>query len=237
MAPQNFSLINNTEQVLEFFDEVKRLAARGRSVFVDLAGITDLTPDAVFLLYAVVSDKRFRAPFAGSSPANPKLNAIVAQSGFYHYVRSGGPKPATSGRVAERRSKRVESETAKELVRHAVNGILGESRPHPASFRTMVEAMNNTRNHARGKASKQETWWAAVYCEPSKRRASFTFIDNGVGIFRSVKVEFILKMAQGLGLKTNGDIMKELFHRQRASSTGLPYRGRGLPKIGPCQRL
>jgi hypothetical protein len=71
-----------------------------------------------------------------------------------------------------------------------------------------------------------------VYHDKVDNHVSFAFIDLGVGIFRSSKMNnFKIQAASLFGLSDNIDILKEIISGRKLSSTKIPYRGKGLPNI------
>ena len=71
----------------------------------------------------------------------------------------------------------------------------------------------------------------SVYCNVENNRAAFTFIDQGIGIFKSQGLLFRLKFASQLMFRDRTDILRELLLGNIPSSTGLAYHGYGLPGI------
>ena len=55
-----------------------------------------------------------------------------------------------------------------------------------------------------------ETWWLAVFNNDATKITSFSFIDTGVGIFKSAKIQNFTKFALKLRFCTNIDILKDL---------------------------
>jgi hypothetical protein len=96
-------------------------------------------------------------------------------------------------------------------------------------YRTLIECMANTRKHASPQHSIN--WWLSVYNDPRTRITSYSFCDTGIGIFKSAKVRNLTKFALSLGLYRNKDILERILDGKIESSTGLAYRGKGLPKI------
>ena len=96
-------------------------------------------------------------------------------------------------------------------------------------YRPLIECMANTRKHAW--RDGYESWWLSVYHIPNTKTTAFAFFDTGIGIFKSAKIEILAKFAIRLGLKKNSDVLKQILEGKITSSTGLPYRGKGLPKI------
>jgi hypothetical protein len=92
--------------------------------------------------------------------------------------------------------------------------------------------MANTNNHADPSRRGVYDWWLFVYNDPDTKRSIFTFLDLGVGIFRSLHVRQFWKDAlRSLGLAGNLDIVSKLFSGEISSRTGKPERGKGIPRI------
>lgn len=110
--------------------------------------------------------------------------------------------------------------------------LYGQDQQHQDLYRILIELMANTHNHAKGQREHAEQWWTSAYC-PNRNRTCFTFVDNGVGIFRSVgeTMTGLKKFAQRLGIKDNLDFLSNLLRGQLRSSTGLENRGKGIPMI------
>jgi hypothetical protein len=74
-------------------------------------------------------------------------------------------------------------------------------------------------------------WWATVYGDLARRRVCYSFLDTGVGIFKSVNLHWVRKAFRRLGLGDNSKVLLEILEGRVESRTGLPYRGKGLPTI------
>jgi hypothetical protein len=68
-------------------------------------------------------------------------------------------------------------------------------------------------------------------CKFEISNPSTCIVDRGVGIFRSVPIRGLKKVAVNLKVKSNASILREILYGQIQSSTGLPYRGKGLPSM------
>ncbi len=105
----------------------------------------------------------------------------------------------------------------------------------------LLECMGNTHQHA-SDAPGEQPWWASVFRDTRRHCDCFTFVDMGVGIFNSIELSIRLKLYNLVG-RLRPLILKELLEGNIPSSSGMPYRGRGLPSIyrscidGKVQRL
>jgi hypothetical protein len=205
VAPNRFSMVENPDEAVHFLNRI-RAVARARDLFIDLEEVEDLTPDAVALLLATINRRELanNTFVSGNHPKDPKLRAILTNSGFREYVRSH-PESAPRMELGRIRRRPTSSETvddsvkgavAAELIEFAMQKLTGVPIPHQPSYRVLGEAMLNTLNHASERPNDhREPWWASVYCNVESRRAAFTFIDQGIGIFKSPGLFFRLKLA------------------------------------------
>lgn len=234
-APQDFSFIKNPEGIIEFLSKIRATAKRGRNVFIDLNDIRSFTPDTMALLLSKIADRHFMSGMKPKSnaPSNSHLAAIFAQSGFYDYVNSmRTPKSKGFALLHTKENKMVQAEQALELIFFATEKLYGKPRFHTSVQRVLLECMMNTHGHASRNPSRHETWWAMAYSDPEEKRASFTFVDNGIGIFESIEIIGFKKNFELFVLnKDNRDILKDILNGEFGSRTGDPRRGKGLPAI------
>ena len=233
IAPEIFSFIENPEGVIRFLSNFEKAAEKG-DTFIDLRTIKNISTDAIIALVSRLDDEKFShgRKFRAAEPRDEKLKSIFIQSGIYgsSFRRYGKPVQA-HGSIRKKHSHVVESTTARDLIHFATKRLFGEVRRFKGIQRTFIECMNNTVNHASPDETIEENWYATVYCDPKDKRAYFNFMDNGVGIFESIKLKGLTKAARIAGLKDNGEILKEILEGKIGSRTGLSYRGNGLPSI------
>jgi hypothetical protein len=230
VAPGVFSLLHNAEEVINFLRDVKSSSGQNHLSF-DFSGITSMTSDAVAAFVAttrVLHDTKLR----GNLPKDPVAREMLIQSGFFDHVKSREPLPSvTRGHISQWQSKRVEPKFAQDLIHAGTKAIFGEFRHQQATYRVLIESMTNTRNHASEAIDIQQTWWATVYADVSSNCVCYTILDMGVGIFRSLKVRGLRKLYRALGVINNAEILREILEGRIESSTGVSYRGKGLPAI------
>jgi hypothetical protein len=243
-APQNFSFINNTEEVIEFFNSLRNLFRKKKNVMIDSSDCTNLTPDTMTLLVSRLKDSTFTKGrrYRGNEPKDPKLAFIFSHSGFYDHIPrvQRKDKEQNFGTIKRKQSKVVEGTVAKELIQSATTALFGKRKKLGGVYRTLVDCMHNTIDHAHGLdvAEKQtipyedkEIWWATVYTDAAEKKSQFMFLDNGVGIFKSKNMGILRSIKRSLSSKTDAEILPEILQGKHTSRTGLPYRGKGLPGI------
>ncbi len=233
-APELLSLANYPHECINFFCELHNFRKR-RDVFVNLSKVRKITPDAIALLVSLVMrvGKRHRVRISGNYPTAPEVTGIIRASGFDQYLKgSGPPSPKARGAIVKRDfvldSRRAEPRYARQLIDFAAKDDGDISRLRPA-YENLLECMGNTHQHAARKEGT-ETWWASVFQDSSRQCDCFTFVDMGVGIFDSIELGLRLKIYSLMDLGRI-QIMRKLLAGEIPSSTGLGYRGKGLPSI------
>lgn len=233
-APDVFSLIQNPEDTIDFLNDIENVSQK-KNISLDISGISVLTPDAIAALTATIGRPKFDGRnVRGNLPSTYSNQQMLVDSGFFEHVsyRVRLPKVIDRGVITQRQSKKVESETAAELIHHGTRILFGQQQSSKASYRVLIEAMGNTHNHAAGsRYARRETWWGTVYVDRQRNRICFSFVDTGVGIFRSLKVRSLKRVYNLLMGRTDADILRDMLEGRVESSTGLSYRGRGLPSI------
>jgi hypothetical protein len=213
-----------------------RVYANKFHISLDLTDVTLITPEAIAALTATISSSSLpHTNVRGNLPSSPAAKQILLESGFFEHVTSTTSLPnGRLGKIKARKSKLVEATTARELIDCGTSqafGLTKYSHSTRAAYATLIELMGNTRNHAAGKRPEPETWWATSYGDANRKRVSYSFVDTGVGIFRSVRVNRIKRAFRNLGVRGNPELLQEILNGQVQSRTGLAYRGKGLPTI------
>jgi hypothetical protein len=230
VAPTVLSLVNSPEAAMRFFANIEFYAMRYH-LNLDLSPVVVITTDAIAALVAAL--RGLDANVRGNLPENSDAQQILLESGFFDYVHSTTKLPKMKrGFIRQEGSFKVEPLAARELVQFGTKGIYGNPQRCPAAYTTLIECMANTHNHASGKhETKHEKWYATVFIDTSRKKICLTFVDTGVGIFRSVQLGTVRKMYKAVGFRKDTDILRDMLQGKVPSSTMLPYRGMGLPSI------
>jgi hypothetical protein len=235
-APKNFSLIENTEEVLTYFDTAKVYLYEGYPIRFDISEIDELTTDAIALQIARIKDANFHKNngILGNAPNNPKLKELFLQSGFYNYVQTKGAKPPIKDTTLIHKitDNKVEPLIAKEACLSGLRHTFGNEEIFDPLYDIIIEIMQNTNNHAGEERGKYD-WWLHIYNDPNSKSSKYTFLDLGVGIFESLPARTFKEKtwSEKLGLSHNVDLVEPLFNGDIKSRTGRPERGKGIPQV------
>lgn len=239
-APTNFSLINNTEETINYFNKAHTQLKKKNRILFDISGVTTLTTDAIAVQIAKIKDHKFHfnSGILGNAPTDENLNKLFLQSGFYEYVNTRGAKPVNNKKllIHEITNNKVEPDIAKEACLLGLRHTFQNEEIFEPLYDILIEIMQNTNNHAGSTRGKYD-WWLHVYNHPESSKTSYTFLDLGVGIFESLPVKsFKRDFLELLGLKSNIDLVPKLFAGEIKSRTARPERGKGIPQVYECSQ-
>lgn len=237
-APNDFSLIYNTEETIHYFNIAQEELKKGNRVLFDISQIEKLSTDAIAVQIAKIKDERFihHSSISGNEPNDSALKELFIQSGFYDYVRTRGPKPVNDKKLLIHKitNNRVEPDIAKEACLLGLRHTFNNEDIFEPLYNILIEIMQNTNNHAGSTRGKYD-WWLHVYTHPNSTKTSYTFLDLGVGIFESLPVKSYKRdFLEILGLTSNIDLVPKLFAGEIKSRTSRPERGKGIPQVYEC---
>ena len=247
-APANLSLLNNESVTLDFLRKLQVCYTQKRKVAVLLDDVVNLTTDAILVLLSnMVQYKAAKIGFNGTKPRDEICNSKLESSGFFKHLYGFAMRKQDKYSFKKMNSfiythgqKTVEANVANDLVKYASEVVWGEPRRCPGIQTTLVELMHNTHDHA-GEFKGEKHWWISVEHDEQAHEATFSFIDFGVGIFRSLAkkkqgeplygaLDYIIQHfpmvtteADRLKLILEGKVILTQFNEY--------YRGRGLRNI------
>lgn len=239
-VPENFSFIDNTNEILDYFINCKSLLHKKEKIQCDLSNVTNLSSDAIALLAACANDKSFlgtKGSIRGNAPTNPDLLKLFIESGFYNHVKSKkrlkNAHKRDTNLFHQESNYQVQSDIAKKACILGTEHVFGCSEPFPSLYEMLIESMSNTNNHASDNIeTNQFKWWLYTYNAPNGH-TMYTFIDLGVGIFDSIPVQRFKKIKKAIGLEHNKDLVEDLLNGKIKSREKVDnkIRGKGIPQI------
>ena len=192
-APPTLSLLSNESATLDFLRKLQDCFNAKKKVAVLLDDVDGLSTDGILaLLSNMVQFKAARIGFNGTRPRDSVTAFKLESSGFFKLLY--GPVMRDQDKYSFKKidsflythgQKTVESSLADELVKYASEVVWGEPRRCPGIQTTLVELMHNTHDHA-GEYKGEKHWWISVEHNEQAHEATFSFMDFGVGIFRSL---------------------------------------------------
>lgn len=229
--PQIFSIIQNTDETINFINKLKKLEKGTKTIHLNMKGVKSITNGSIALLLSVVNDFTFKGKkIIGSKPKNKDARKILELSGFFDYMYGVLEYESTnnSNTIIEQGNKSIEPQSSAKIVRSAMKTITGTEQRNKKLQGLFIELMANSINHGFPN-SERKKWIVSTSHYQKDKCVSFTYIDNGVGILETLnqkigrKLETIFKGKQ--------DLLLSAFKGEIGSRTGLSFRGKGLPFI------
>lgn len=236
-SPKSFCLLSNTNEVLGYFKDVEKKLRKGENVTIDISQVDDLTSETVALLVANIKNPNFfhESIISGNAPKNPVLNKLFTESGFYEHVN--GISSFARGKenlLHKEVHHKVEPAVAMEACLIGIRHVFDNETPFEPLYEILIECMSNTNDHADLATQGKCKWWLYVYSDPDKKITSYTFVDLGVGIFKSAIIQNHLKnFVKGTVLYRNINLVDDLLAGKIQSRVGKDneIRGKGIPQI------
>jgi hypothetical protein len=245
-APENFSLIGNPEEVIEFIRTIRKHFHSRQMVWIVLKNVRRIDYDAiVVLLSALVRFKAEGIRFNGDYPEDPRSRQILEESGFFKNLFKAFTEsdeytiPAGAANFISTHGARiVEPELSAELVETASQKVWGERRRCMGVQTTLLELMQNTFAHAEPQKEGGRHWWLSINHAKGENKLRFSFVDYGVGIFKSLARKVpgnkwygaLERMYERFKYGNNAELMRLILSGElHRTVTGEYYRGQGLP--------
>lgn len=248
-APTNFSLNDNTEEVVAFISKIEDLYQARSSVYINLRSVEEIDYGSIVsLLSIMIQFRRKKIKFNGNFPRNHYCEEKLRKSGFIYnlYKNAVDDERYCISNGADNSAithawRKVDTKLSSEIVKESTMTIWGVPMRCQGVQRCIGELMLNTNNHAEIGTKGVKNWWLYINHDKDRQTVSFAFVDFGVGIFESLKNKPSSSKFYGwwekiVGRIIHGDnssvlklIMTGEFHR---TVTGKYYRGKGLPGIG-----
>lgn len=173
-----------------------------------------------------------------------RTRLTLIKSGFFEQLyKTYGIKQQDSYSLTKKRfftnaNKIVDSKLSSEIILSMSKLIWNEERRCPGVQRAFLELMQNTNNHADTSEKGVHHWWTTASYDQEHNKACFSFIDYGIGIAQSINYDERSKFHQYIDFfrskfntENDADLLRLLLNGQMHSSTGMYYRGKGLPGI------
>lgn len=236
IAPSNFSLINNTADVLKYFSDAFNLLKNKNNVLLDIGDIDVLSPESLLLLVASVNDKNFLHNYrvVGNEPKKKDLNKLFTESGFYEYVNANGRfRKSEDSNLHKEVSNTPDPKIVLDFSLIGLRNVFENEKPYHPLYEILMECMTNTSNHADPEREGAVKCWLYAYNNTEKHTTNYVLLDLGVGIFGSFKFKYYIKKIAKNIFPSNVDYVDDLLSGNIGSTVKKDneIRGRGLPII------
>lgn len=232
--PNNFSFIENPEEMIDCFAKAIDRARLGILIFFDLGKVRVTSDGAAFLMSSLRSAKLLNKEVAGNLPEDESSRQLLYQSGFFDVVSSRSPVPAPTNSIVFTQLKAdIAPKIAAEVRKFATQGTFGKDVQYAPLYSLVTDLMQNTFDHAAlDNPVKRENWLLHVFFDESTKVSHFTFVDRGMGIIRTMKNSRRNDYRRWKRtLQTDQGILNDILRGYERSRTDDPQRGYGLPDM------
>jgi hypothetical protein len=237
IAPSKFSIYSNPEGTLSFFTKIEAKIRYGSPVYFDMQNIEILTIDAIMYFLAMLKKIKMLKiiyGFRGSVPKNERSNLLLQMSGFLDYVTSNISPDLTrdSTIIQIVNGQYAETDIVEKLCVFTMSKLGVNRQDTKRLYEIIIELMTNTKQHAYNDTNRKfitTDWYIFAKYDDESNSVRFIFLDTGEGIPSTVKKTF-MEALPVIG-KSETSYIQSALEGELRTSTGMSYRGKGLPKI------
>ena len=230
--PENFSLINNFEVVINTFKqiqfEMKEKDFNYDQILLNMKNVNELTVDALMYLLVFIKNAKNAhdrdVKIYGNLPKNVECAKKVKESGFLDYLRTNIVRTDNNDNLKIIAGDEVESSVFKNIC-DFVHSKLGLDRKDTFElYNSLGEIVGNSFEHAYINNVRWHKW--LIFAKYENDYVKIVVLDTGLGIIETMK-----KRILGDVFFDEKDLLKSALNGENRSETKLLYRNRGLPRL------
>jgi hypothetical protein len=237
VAPKNFSLLENIDEVLDYFSLIEDQSKTYKKIRINIKDIESISSETILYLLSFIRNLIYKYPnlnVKGNLPKSPNIKQFIISCGFHNYVNGIKlPKklPTEYEVLTIRNGSDVNSLIAEEVINFARNKLnRTRDKFSKTIYETILECMGNTVEHAyNSKREQKSDWWIIAFF--NNGRIEFCILDNGFGIPKTVRKNFSEKMKSILFPDDDYFLIESAMTGSFRTRTGNYWRGNGLPSI------
>lgn len=231
-APPVFSL-KNLDGVLVFLQDTERRCndSNTRVLKVNLGNVIKIDSYAISLLLSMLNRMSYKnISYWGTYPDLQEARNYIIESGFLDVMKSNVKRPSKrrlENRIFMIGKESVDSHRIGKAVKESMSFITGQEVCYPPVYDDMLEISANSVEHANVKV-QDKNWLVSITFEED--RVHYILTDAGAGILATLKRKFGQRVKDA-AVKTDAQILHDVFHKEYQSATGEINRYKGLPII------
>jgi len=240
IAPDNISLLDNTEKCIAFFDEIrsdKNISKVGRRCFVEtsLLNVIKVDYSTICILLAIIRDLKSKGiNFRTDFPNDDKCKNWIINSGLLNFMYDSNGRPFKKSEESElffieKGSKKLTKEDnirISETVKKVMEYLTGKNQ-HCKKLRTIL--LEICGNSIEWGGTKNKQWLFGIKYDGEQ--VIFTITDVGRGILKSLNRKFKIRLQEAFIGIGDDNILKGAFVKKYGSSSQQVNRNKGLPAI------
>ncbi len=232
--PECFSIVTNPNETIHYFNLLINRILRDPSIkriYFEFRKVKEMTVDALMYLLAILKFLQCKVwEFSGDVPIQNEPKELLLQSGFLKRITRHRISVQPNGKFYMSMGNSADGIETKKVCEFLYEHSDAQRQTTNFIYDMLMELEVNTADHAYKTNSNSlfhDNWLLVV--EDNVDRFSFTFLDVGVGICKTIYKRWHERLNLG---KTQYDYLLSAFDgKLLRSETKERHRGRGLPKI------
>lgn len=249
-APKNFSLINNPDNCIKYFNDALDLINQYQlqpitdTVQFEISEIEYLTIDAIMYQLAIMTNLRAKTRnikiLRGTMPKREEIKKTLIESGFLSYVKTPDViVPKQSSKTTEiLTGEIVDGESVGKIIDFVNNYFKNTTQNSKFLYTLLSELMTNTKDHAYDKDDENQftnRWYLYADVDETNEKIKITFLDTGYGIPNTVRKKIDERIKEMMSKeKTDAEYIYSALKGEFRTATKQKHRGEGLPFINEC---
>lgn len=243
-APTNFSILDNRDSVIQYFNTIKHMLNQKEYTQMNLRKVASIDLPTLCLLGAFMLDRNTRSEYLEvTSPlSNSAAYRFFEEAQFENMIIKKRRPDFNSGVFLSRREDEVNKEAIGDILTKTVD-YFGESNQQRLRDLPpiIIEIVTNTADHASPDSRYTLPWIINTYETKDgngNKLKQYCIIDMGVGIYETL-IDKANGQQQGKSLwhtiikreNSQGEFFKQAIPKGLQSRTTLPQRGKGIKYI------
>ena len=240
-APTNFSILDNRDSVIQYFNTIKHMLNQKEYTQMNLRKVASIDLPTLCLLGAFMLDRNTRSEYLEvTSPlSNSAAYRFFEEAQFENMIIKKRRPDFNSGVFLSRREDEVNKEAIGDILTKTVD-YFGESNQQRLRDLPpiIIEIVTNTADHASPDSRYTLPWIINTYETKDgngNKLKQYCIIDMGVGIYETL-IDKANSQQQGKSLwhtiikreNSQGEFFKQAIPKGLQSRTTLPQRGKGI---------
>ncbi len=242
-TPEDFSLIFNPDESLQFFQDFMYYSTTSDHIKIDMRNTKAMTIEVLLYLislHKINKSNDIKVSISIKAPKEYELREFMAQSGFSRYFKARIEVQINDYNIFKIQDKESnqkdnisDDQTCKAAIDFALkfypNAKFTDTR-FMDMYVALAEMMLNTDNHAYNEDGELRNWY--LFAVKLEKGLSFYFFDNGRGVLKTAKKNIIEKgLVKAPFSYGHESLMRSVLNGEYRSATKKKHRGKGFPEI------
>ncbi len=243
-APANFSILDNRDSVIKYFNTVKRMLDQEEYTQMNLRKVTSIDLPTLCLLGAFMLDRNTKSKYLEvTSPlSNSAAYRFFEEAQFENMIIKKRRPDFNSGAFLSRSENEVDNKAIGDILTKTVSYFGEKNRQRLRDIHPIIiEIVTNTADHASPDKNHTLPWIVNTYetkDSSGNKVKQYCIIDMGVGIYETL-TDKANSQQQGKSLwraiikreNSQGEFFRRAIPKGLQSRTTLPERGKGIKYI------